>query len=157
MADEKKLAAAKSMFATFCQALDSNDWKYKKNEEKLRIDCGARGDDLPMDLVIDVDDERGFVMVISNLPFRIQEDKRVECAAAVCAVNNVLVHGCFDFNVADGNMFFRMTNSFIDSILSEDLCAYMLYCACQTIDEYNDKFLMLSKGMLSLEKFIETI
>ena len=31
----------------------------------------------------------------------------------------------------------------------------MLACAAQTVDEYNDRFFMITKGMLSLEQFVE--
>jgi hypothetical protein len=48
-----------------------------------------------------------------------------------------------------------MTTSYIESLLGEAVFKYMLACAAQTIDAYNDRFFMLSKGMLSVEQFIE--
>ena len=78
-------------------------------------------------------------------------------AIAVSAINNVLVNGCFDYIIADGHMFFRMTNSFIESQLGADLFKYLLYCSCQTIDEYNDKLLMVAKGMISIEQFLKSL
>lgn len=155
MAELNQLAL--DTFATLCQALDNNDWKYKKDEEELVIECGAQGDDLPMDINIHVDAERNVVLLLSRLPFVIQEDKRLDVAIAVSAVNNVLADGCFDYDVTNGRMYFRMTNSFIESKLSQEVFAYMLYCSCQTIDEYNDKFLMLAKGMLDMEKFLADV
>ncbi|MBR6742530.1 MAG: hypothetical protein IKM09_03700, partial [Clostridia bacterium] len=96
-------------------------------------------------------------MLISHMPFVIHEDKRLDVAIAVTALNNRLVDGCFDYDIKSGHMFFRMTNSFIDSRLDEEVFAYMLFCACKTIDDYNDKFLMLDKGMLSLEQFLSSL
>lgn len=157
MAEQKNLEQAKATFATLCNTLDKNDWRYKKDEEKLSIDCGAQGDDLPMDISVEVDVDRMLVMLLSHLPFVVQEDKRLDVAIAVSAVNYALVDGCFDYDVASGHMFFRMTNSFIESKISEDVFAYMLFCSCQTIDEYNDKFLMLAKGMLSIEQFLSLL
>ena len=157
MADVKELAQAKSVYAAFCHALDNQDWRYKKNDEELTISCGARGEDLPIDLDIKVDAERMLIMVLSHIPFVVQEDKRLDVAIAVSAINNVLVDGCFDYNITNGHMFFRMTNSFIESQLGEDLFKYLVYCSCQTIDEYNDKLLMLAKGMLSIEQFLKSV
>lgn len=157
MAEFKSPARAEVTFRTLCQTLDKNDWHYKKDEAEMTVKCGARGDDLPMDLNIQVDAERMLVILVSHLPFVIQEDKRLDVAVAVSAINNVLVDGCFDYDVVEGHMFFRMTNSFIESILGVDVFEYMLYCSCQTIDEYNDKFLMLSKGMMSIEQFLATL
>lgn len=157
MAEQVNLTQAKATFKTLCQALDNNEWHYEKNEEKLEIECGAQGEDLPMKLTVKVDAERMIVMLLSHLPFVIQEDKRLDVAIAVSAINNLLVDGCFDYDVASGHMFFRMTNSFLESTIGEDVFSYLLYCSCKTIDEYNDKFLMLAKGMLSIEQFLASL
>lgn len=153
MADEK-LERAQKVYGTLCSTLDSHEWHYKKDEEKLSIDCGAQGEDLPMEITIKVDAERQLIMLLSHLPFVISEDKRLDVAIAVSAVNNKLVDGSFDYDIADGHMFFRMTSSFIESEIGNDLFTYMLMVSCHTIDEYNDKFLMLGKGMMSIEDFI---
>lgn len=153
MADEK-LERAQKVYGTMCSTLDSHEWHYKKDEEKLSIDCGAQGEDLPMEITIKVDAERQLILLLSHLPFVISEDKRLDVAIAVSAVNDKLVDGSFDYNIADGHMFFRMTSSFIESEIGNELFTYMLMVSCHTIDEYNDKFLMLGKGMMSIEDFI---
>lgn len=157
MDELKNIEQANATFATLCNALDKNDWHYKKDAEKLSIECGAQGDDLPMEITVKVDAKRQLIMLISHMPFVIQEDKRLDIAIAVSAINNALVDGCFDYDVASGHMFFRMTNSFMESKISEDVFNYMIFCSCQTIDEYNDKFLMLAKGLISLEQFLSTL
>ena len=153
MADEK-LERAQKVYGTMCSTLDSHEWHYKKDEEKLSIDCGAQGEDLPMEITIKVDAERQLILLLSHLPFVISEDKRLDVAIAVSAVNDKLVDGSFDYSIADGHMFFRMTSSFIESEIGNELFTYMLMVSCHTIDEYNDKFLMLGKGMMSIEDFI---
>lgn len=157
MAELKKLEQAKTVFADICRFLENNQWHYKKDEERLTIECGARGEDLPIDLNIQVDADRLLVMIMSHIPFVINEDKRLEVALGICAINNILVDGCFDYDVNSGSMFFRMTNSFVDSKLGNEAYHYLIICACQTIDEYNDKLLMLAKGMLSVEQFLKTV
>lgn len=157
MAEQNKLEEAKVAYGTLCQALDRYELHYEKNEEKLSIECDIQGDDLPMEITVNVDADRMLAILISHMPFVIQEDKRLDVAIAVSAINNALVDGCFDYDVASGHMFFRMTNSFLESKISEEVFAYMLFCSCQTIDEYNDKFLMLAKGMISIEQFLATL
>ena len=39
--------------------------------------------------------------------------------------------------------------------MSEELIHYILAIVFLTTDKYNDKFFMLGKGMLTLDKFIE--
>ncbi len=154
MADEKKLRNAQAAYATLCSTLDSHDWHYSKDDENLKIECGAQGDDLPMKITIRVDAERQLVMLLSHLPFVVPADKRLDLAVAVSVVNDRLVDGSFDYDVKSGHMFFRMTNSILENDMGRDAFSYMLFCSCQTIDAYNDKFLMLAKDLMSLEKFL---
>ncbi len=155
---DKKEAAAK-VFDILCASLDHNDWHYKKydDEDGLRITCTARGDDLPIDLEIRVDEERRMVMLLSRLPFKMAEDKLLDGAIAVSAANYKLANGCFDYDIKSGFLAFRMTCSYVENTLSEELFQYMLLCSASTVDEFNDKFFMLSKGMLSIEAFLTSI
>lgn len=154
---QQNLEQAQAVFKTICQVLESNDWHHKKDEEKLVIHCGAQGEDFPMELIINVDAERSLVVLLSKLPFDIQEDKRIDAAIVICAINDVLADGNFDYDVNTGRIGFRMTNSFIDSRLGPDVFEYMLLCACHIIDEHNDKLFALSKGMMSLEQYLEAL
>lgn len=154
MDDERRLNLAKTTFTTLCKTLDEQQWHYEKDENDLSIECGAQGEDLPMKITVKVDADRQLVMLLSHLPFVISEDKRLDIAVAVSSVNNLLVDGSFDYDIKTGHMFFRMTNSFLESQLGKEAFSYMLFCSCQTIDEYNDKFLMISKGVMSLEQFL---
>lgn len=154
MAEEKDLQAARKVFATMCSTLDGHDWKYEKDTDNLTIDCTAQGDDLPMDITIRVDPDKHIVLLFSRLPYTVAEDKRLDVAVAVSVVNNNLVDGSFDYDIKSGRLYFRMTTSFLESSIGSDAFTYMLFCSCQIIDEYNDKFLMIAKNMLSLEQFI---
>lgn len=154
MAEEKDLQQAKKVYETLCNNLDSYEWHYEKNEDKLTIECSAQGDDLPMKITVRVDAERCLILLLSHLPFVIPEDKRLDLAVAVSIVNNKLVDGSFDYDVKSGHMFFRMTNSFLESEIGDEAFSYMIFCSCKTIDEYNDKFFMIGKNMMSLEQFI---
>lgn len=152
---EEKLQRAQKTFETLCQNLDEHEWHYEIDEEKLEIECGARGEDLPMDIRIIVDTDRQLIILLSIMPFVTPETKRLDTAIATSIVNNKLVDGSFDYDVTSGHMIFRMTSSFIDSEIDGEVFTYMLMVSCRTIDEYNDKFFMLGKGILPINKFIE--
>ena len=155
MADEKVLKQAQMVYETICKTLDNRDWKYTRHDEDLTITCGARGEDLPMDIVIIVNPRAQVVSVISPMPFKIAEDKRVDGALAVCVANYGLINGSFDYDLSDGEIRFRLVSSFRESILSEELFNYMIMVSASTVDDYNDKFLMVSKGMLTVQQFVE--
>ncbi len=157
MQNENRHELALLTFKSLCDNLDDHHWKYSKDEEQLTIECGVQGDDLPMDLTIEVDEGRQLVLLLSHQPFVTPEDKRIDMAVAVSVVNNRLVDGCFDYDIRNGHMFFRMVCSFKDSVLGDDLFSYLIGCSCQTIDDYNDKFMMLSTGLIDVEKFMEIV
>ncbi len=155
MADLKETKQAQNAFNTLCDMLDDHQWKYHRDDEKLRIECGANGEDLPIDIRITVDADKQLVTLLSQLPFKVPEEDRVMGAVAVSAANYNMVDGNFDYNLASGSIIFRLTSSFRESLVSKDVFEYMLFVSCATIDNYNDKFLMLIKHAMSLEDFIK--
>lgn len=157
MGYETKREQAEEAYQIFCDALDSDDWKYGKNDGELKIEFGVQGENLPINVIVNFDVDKHLVLMLSHLPFTVAENKRVDLAVAICAVNNMMVDGCFDYDVESGYIFFRITNSYLDSVLSERVCLELTYKACRTVDAYNDKFLMLSKGVLSIEQFLTSI
>ena len=113
------------------------------------------GDDIPMDFIIHCDADRQLIRLMSFLPFKISEEKRIDGAIATSYANFLMADGSFDYNLGDGSILFRMTSSFRESLVGEDLFMYMIHIACVTVDEYNDQFLMISKGNLTIADFIK--
>jgi len=155
MADVMALRQAQATCQTVCRSLDSHNLKYSKNESEFRIEFNMSGDDIPMSFILIVDAERQVFRLISPFPFKTPEDKRLDMAIAVSMVNNTLVVGAFSYDIGDGSLHFRVTNSFHGSLIGEDTFGFLLYAAVTLIDKYNDRFMMLAKGMISLEQFME--
>ena len=152
---EVNMKKAKEIYASLVNMLDTRDWKYDKFEDDLVIKSGIKGDDLPIEFIMFVKPENQVVQFISKLPFNMPEDKRVDGAIAVCIANYGLVDGSFDYDISDGEIRYRLTCSYRESQLGADLFEYMIMCAASTVDNYNDKLFMLSKGMISIQQFIE--
>jgi len=155
MDDAQKMKHAQETYAMVCRMLTGQNWKYEKNDEDLSIDCKAIGEDLPMPVTIKVRPERQIVLLLSYLPIEVPDNKRLEVAAAISIVNYRLINGCFELNISNGRLYFRMTNSFMDSTLSEETFRYMLYVSLQTIDDYNDKLEGLVKGTVDISAFMK--
>lgn len=153
MTDELKRKYAERAFSTLCAALDAREWRYKKENDDLMVQFDVKGDDLPMHFIIFMDVDRQMARLLSPLSFKMSEEKRVEGAIAACVANCGMVDGNFDYDISDGSITFRMTESFRDCTLGETVFQYLISCACAMVDQYNDKFLALSKGMLSLPDF----
>ena len=146
---------AREVYDTLIHMLDTRDWKYDKIEDKLMIKSGIKGEDLPIQFLMIVEEDREVVQFISSLPFNMPEDKRVDGAIAVCVANYGLCNGSFDYDISDGEIRFRMTTTFKGGSISEDALEHMILVAAGTIDDYNDKFFMVAKNMMSIQDFIE--
>ena len=157
MSEEKDLKQAQAVYKALCEMLSERDWHYEKFEKDLTIKCGAQGEDLPMEIIVEVDRQRQLVSLLSQMPFAVPENRRTALAVAVSQANNGMVDGSFDFDYLSGRIIFRMTSSYHESLIGKELFTYMLSCACYTIDEYNDKFLMVAKNEMSAEEILDYI
>lgn len=157
MATDKELKKAKSVFDSLCAALDKMEWKYKADEENLKVSYGVNGDDLPMDFTITCDAERQLIRLYSVLSYKFPEDKRIEGAIATNEANYKMAHGAFDYDLSDGMVVFRLVNSYRDSLVGYELFEYMVSVSASTVDNYNDLFFMLGKGMISLQDYMNKI
>lgn len=155
MAEDKQNENAVIAYTSLCQMLDEEGWTYDKHDDEMTIDLTVTGDDLPMSSTIEIDTERQTVIMMSPMPFKVPSDKRFDLAIAVSLANYGMVDGSFDYNFLEGDIAFRITSSFIDSMLGKDLFKYMTYTAFSTIDKYNDKFLKIAATKMSVAEIIE--
>ena len=155
MSDNLNMEKAKEVFSTLIDMLDEKDWKYEVDEEKLLIHSNMNGDDFPITYIMLVDPKHEVVQFLSKLPCEMPEDKIVEGALAVCGANYGLCEGSFDFNLSDGSIFFRLTSNYSDSMISKTSLEHIMFVAAFTVDRYNDRFFLLSKGTINLQQFME--
>lgn len=150
-----KTAKAQKIYKDMVKALKRKDWNFIEEEKELAIISSYTGDDIPVRFIIRVDAEKEVIQYFSPLPFDIKEDKRVDAAVAVCVANYGLVNGGFDLNITDGDIRYRLTTSFRDCEIGEDFFYDMMAVAVTTTDEYNDRFMMLNDGLMTLQQFID--
>lgn len=155
MSEQQKNKNADTVYNTLCEALDDRHWKYDKHPEDYVVHFVVSGEDFPMEFVVYIDPERDLVRMMSQLPFAFGEEKRVEGAIATCHATYNLADGNFDYDFKTGKILFKLTSSFHGSLISKNLISYMIDCSCFAVDEYNDKFFMIEKGMLTIEDFLK--
>lgn len=143
-----------AVYKTLIDHLTRKDLNFKRDDEKLTIEMIMRGDDLPMEVRFQVIDERKVMRLLSILPFRVSDSKRVEIANVICKINDQLLNGCFDYNEEHGLIIFRLTQIFIGSLIGEETIQYMIGLSLNSIEEYNDKFFMFSQGKLTAEEVV---
>lgn len=155
MSDEKNLKNAQNVYKSLCAMLDDHNFRYERHDDDLVVTFGMSGEDIPMQFIVNVDAKRDLIRVISPIPVVFGEDKRLEGALATCQANYRMADGSFDYDYSNGKVYFRMTSSYKDSLISKEIFEYMIACASYTVDKYNDKFLMLAKGMMTIEEFFK--
>ena len=152
-----KELAAKSLYNTLCQTLDNMQWKYRKEEESLTIHTSAVGKDLSIPIMIIVDAERQVMYLKSPMPFAIPIEVRDTMAKAVTIANFTMLNGSFEFDMDVGFLAFKMVIPFMDSILSEEVCKYMIGLSCSMTDKFNNKFHAIAEGRMTIEDFCSGI
>ena len=152
-----KFEVAKKVYDKLCEVFDKRDIRYRKDDENMIVHLGISGDDLPMDFIVIIDEKRQLMRLISPLPFKMPEDKRMEGAIATCAATYAITEGSFDYDISDGTISFRMTASFRESDIGEELFMYMVAYSSAVVDEYNDKFFAIGKGLLDISDYLDNI
>lgn len=156
MLDEMKELNAKKIYDLVISVLDKRGWHYDNSEEMV-IRYSVKGDDLPIDFVINIDVERQFLQILSPFSFNFSEEKRVEGAVAVSALNLMLLYGSFDYNFEKGIICYRMTVPFSESEIGFGLIDFLVSCTCSLIDDYNDSLFALGKGYININEFMEKL
>ena len=150
-----KTQAGLRAYQTLISMMDNQELKYTSFDDKLRVELGFNTDDLDVNLVCMIDEDRELVRIFSSLPFKFPEDKRVEGAVAATVANHGMVNGSFDFDMSDGEMLFKCVNSYKGGGFTEEIAHYMINVTVSTVDNYNDRFFGVAKGMMSIQDFIE--
>ena len=155
MATSTKERDARKTYETLCRTLDNMKWTYNPDHEKMVITTTARGDDLTIKLRFVVSEDRGVMYVKSPMPYEIPELGRDVTGVAVNIANFSMLNGCFEFDRHEGYLGFKMVVPFENSVISEEVCHYMVVLTCRMVDKFNDKFLAVAKGNMRLADFEE--
>lgn len=121
------------------------------------IATSANGDNMAIPLFIGIDADKPAIYVHSPMPYKVSADNVDKIACAVCEANFSMLIGSFDLDTRNNRIVFKSTLPFMESLISEATCKYMILLACYMADRFNLKFLELDKGDITLEQFIEYV
>ena len=148
-----KQSEAKILYQTLCQTLDNMQWHYGKEEEALIVHTSAVGANLSIKLVVRIDTDRQVMFLKSPMTFVVPESARNDVGKAVVLANYTMLNGSFEFNFADGYLGFKMVVPYMESLISEAVCKYMIVLSCSMTDKFNDKFKSIAEGNMTLDEF----
>lgn len=153
--EQRKLSEAKVVYNTLCSALTNRKWTYNKEDDNLIVRTSAVGDDLSMKLYIKVDAGRSVMFLKSKMPFPVPQERIHDIMQAITIANWAMLNGMFEMDMNDGYVGFKVVIPFMESMLSEKLCNYMIDMSCRMIDIFNDKLLAVSEGKMTLDEFYQ--
>ena len=78
---------AQEIYQLFKDNLTSKNFKYDPHDDDLVISLTVRGENLPQQVLIRVIDDCKAVQILSVIPGKIPEEKRVDAAVAVSVAN----------------------------------------------------------------------
>lgn len=149
----KKMRTMK-VYKALLSFLDQKGWKYSTQEGELIVHLGFVGEDIPMPIIFDVDENVQILKVISIMPFGVSEEHFLDMSMATTYVNSHLPFGTFMLDMEHKVLSYRNSTCFIDGEIGAETFDLLIDVACTQIDRYNDRFFALEKGMLTLEDFI---
>ena len=152
--EEIKAARAKKAYSDLCTHLDAIGLKYTRHDDDKVITLTLRGDDLPIEMILAVRERQEVIQLLSYIRPKTPEDKCIDAAVAVNVANYGLIFGSFDYDISDGEICWRAVLPYRDAAITKDQVDYLVMVSAATIDKYNDRFLMLNKGMMTMEQFI---
>lgn len=156
---DAKRKEAKVVFDSLVAHLNKIKLNFAQEEkdDSYVIRFNMSGDDIPMRFFLYVNTDKQLITLHSPQPVTFSADKIDLACKAICAINYRLTDGDFQIDVRDGEVLFNMSNSYAGSLISGDVFDYMLGMSINIVDEFNDKLLMLAKGMMDLDTLMNSL
>ena len=142
--------AVKQQFAAW---LEKKKWTYKEEEDEAAYiyRFELRGEDLPIDVIVVFEKERPQLAVLSRLPVTIPDEKKAEACILLNQINDASDFGKITMNPGSGKLRFRYCAFFGQCLVSDDFFAQVIFNSVNYLDDFNDRLLMYSKGMVPAE------
>lgn len=138
MAVDKKLQKQAEKVAKILRSvLDGYGWHYSVSNDGLSFEFGVKSDAMPMYYTMRVWPDKELVTTYVSQKLIIPESKRIMAALGFCQANNHLVDGSYDFNVATGELLFRVVACYHDMKIGPATIKYLINVANQSFDDVN--------------------
>lgn len=141
-------------FKRLLNYLDNEGYRYDVDPDKTQIYISFETKDFPIKSRIVIEEKPWTMVLYSHFPFEFKEDDIVKGAMAMAMINYSLADGCFDLNLNDGKVVYRISTNYPQSgELDINFVTYLLVNSNHVVDYYNDLLYMLSAGKMSLDEF----
>lgn len=147
---------SKVCFRTLKTTLDNMQWKYEVKEEFF-IATSAKGDNMEIPIFVGIDPQKPCLFIHAPMPFEIDPSKTDLFARALCEINFSMLIGSFDLDTTRNRIVYKATLPFMECLVSEAACKYMILLTCYMSDKFNSKLYDLNCGTIGLFDIIESV
>ena len=145
---------AQENFELVKKVLDDHDTTY--NEDNLLVSFWFNNKDTcDYCYIIRVYPKQRLISLRAIPDFEVNKDKIKSLAIATSQLNHLYNDGCFDFDIQDPCISFRLTTNYWDSILSEDVITYLMNISLNALEEECPVLEKINHGSLTIEEFLE--
>lgn len=148
--EEQVLKKGIEVLDSFCKILDKLEVNYERDDEKLYAMFIYKGEDFEERIFLKVTPQNETVSIHCFMPFNIVKEKKADIAMAICAVNDEIVCGKWEYDL-EKHISFNVTQMYSGSLIGAEVFERMFLIMVQGIEEYDDKFLAINKGYLKPE------
>ena len=129
-------------YLALCNVLERNDIIYDRDDRHLSVGCRISGKDCEYCFRFSVEPSKMLITLCVPVPRWFPQEQARNTALRICKINNDLTDGSFCYDPALGLVYYKMTASFYESRIGEELYEYMLSVAADAMDEYYQKLLI---------------
>lgn len=127
-----------SLYANICKALDKLGIKYSAEEEDKAVFFNIQGDDLPIAVALNANDETNSMFIFEKLMFDVPPAENTNIAVAINRINTDLPFGSFHLDTDVGSLFFKYSWIFTGQSPPEpERIAGIVKLAIDTVDEHD--------------------
>ncbi len=134
------------MYQAACKALKENDWSFAEHPENLVITAGAKGDKMPIPLIIQEQRNINTLSIYSELPFTVPETARDRIAVAINLINYNIINGCFDYQCTQGKIIFRIAQYVGEGGITPNDIHHLILTAYFTANKFNHRILDIANA-----------
>ena len=138
---------------------EENDERFsrlEKTPDDLSYMFTLQGEDIPMIFRMIVNEAANTVVLHSHIPFEWNQDKLAIAAVAVCYASNALLDGCFDLDIEEKRIYYKMITSYDNDKIDNGIFSYMIALSAKIVDQYNDIFYLLNEGKLNITDLLSS-
>ena len=154
MNEVQRLVHAREVFEDVGAIIEGRGWYSEWDEAGLMISFGTGGSEVPPRLVAVVDAGRQLLRLVSVVMTEFPEELRMDGAVACAAVNAKLPAGCFELDLADGQLSFRISQSVHGSSVNTDQFLDMIRLSDAAQKAYGEGLSLLAQDVFDLQSFL---